>query len=148
MTNVNDGKPGNKPADTTAALEVIKRSPEHWAQRAFPMRRQGGTDAKPRMVSHPNFWQHKTAAALHGWADHAHHEGKPIEITGEAYYNALVAASEPKPQKRVEKYLDASGKEASREVPMPSQYVPCWDALSPHSHIAKLFKAAAAPAAS
>lgn len=56
-------------------------------------------------------WQHNAAAALHGWADHAHHAAAPIQITAKAYRNALRAAAEP----------DAVG-----------NYLPHPAALSPH----------------
>jgi hypothetical protein len=125
---------------TPAALEVKKRTPAEWAKLAFPMQRKGGTDAAPRFVSHPNFWQHKAAAALHGWADHEHHAGAPIQLTGDDYYAALVAASEPKPQKVVEKAI-RDGKEVDVERALPAQYVPHFPALSPHGHLAKQFKA-------
>jgi hypothetical protein len=56
-------------------------------------------------------WQHNAASALHGWREHEHHAGKPIQLTGKAYRNALRAAAEP----------DATG-----------NYAPCQAALSPH----------------
>jgi hypothetical protein len=40
-------------------------------------------------------WQHAAAAALHGWAEHAHHEGAQLEIELDDYLAALKAASAP-----------------------------------------------------
>lgn len=36
-------------------------------------------------------WQHNAAEQLHGWKNHAHHEGKPIELTRADYLAALKA---------------------------------------------------------
>ena len=40
-------------------------------------------------------WQHNCASALHGWREHEHHTGQPIQLTGKAYRNALRAVAEP-----------------------------------------------------
>jgi hypothetical protein len=40
-------------------------------------------------------WQHNAAAALHGWAENEHHEGKPVELSLDDYKKALLAASAP-----------------------------------------------------
>lgn len=40
-------------------------------------------------------WQHAAAAGLHGWTEHAHHAGEPIQITADAYKAALLAATTP-----------------------------------------------------
>lgn len=49
---------------------------------------------KPREM-----WRHAGASALHGWAEHAHHEGEPMQLSAEDYAAALEAAeqSNPKP---------------------------------------------------
>ena len=60
-------------------------------------------------------WKHAAAAALHGWAEHAHHEGKPMELEPEDYAAALKAAEAP----------NAEG-----------EYVPHAPALSKHAAIA------------
>ncbi len=39
--------------------------------------------------------QHLAAAELHGWAEHAHHEAKPIQLSKEDYEAALHAAYHP-----------------------------------------------------
>ena len=39
--------------------------------------------------------QHAAAAALHGWAEHEHHEAKAIQISADDYKAALLAASAP-----------------------------------------------------
>lgn len=107
----------NSGANVAGELAVVKKSPEHWMRVGFPATRKGGTDAEPRMIAHADLWQHAAAAALHGWADHAHHEGKAILLTAEEYFHALVAATEP---------------DAKR-----GDYVPHAPALSPHSGYAK-----------
>lgn len=40
-------------------------------------------------------WQHNAAAALHGWAEHEHHEAKPLGLSLDDYKAALLAASKP-----------------------------------------------------
>lgn len=67
-------------------------------------------------------WQHNAAAALHGWAAHAHHEGQPIRLSREAYLAALKAAEAPVP-------ISASSK--------VTDYVPHAAALSKHCPHAK-----------
>ncbi|HMI91568.1 MAG TPA: hypothetical protein VK509_09410, partial [Polyangiales bacterium] len=42
-----------------------------------------------------DLWKHAAAAALHGWAEHAHHEGKPMELSADDYAAALKAAEGP-----------------------------------------------------
>ncbi len=44
---------------------------------------------------HVNSFQHNSAAALHGWAEHEHHEAKPIDLSLDDYKKALLAASDP-----------------------------------------------------
>jgi len=90
-------------------------SPDKWAEVAFPMKRRG--DRSSIKVSHPSYWQHRAAAALHGWAEHAHHTGKPMQLTAEQYYAALVAASTTPARN--------------------GEYVPHFPALSPHASFAR-----------
>jgi hypothetical protein len=40
-------------------------------------------------------WQHAAAASLHGWAEHEHHEAKPLRLSPDDYKAALLAASAP-----------------------------------------------------
>jgi hypothetical protein len=56
-------------------------------------------------------WQHESASMLHGWAEHLHHTGKPIEISRADYLAALEAATK----------TDKVG-----------EYLPHQPALSPH----------------
>lgn len=37
-------------------------------------------------------WKHACAAAAHGWQEHAHHEGAPMQLTAADYKAALEAA--------------------------------------------------------
>jgi hypothetical protein len=99
-----------EPIDATALTEEergIKPSPNTVAVRGAQLPKQ---DA----------WKHAAAAALHGWAEHAHHTGKPMELSAEGYEAALKAVEGP-------------GKSGDYE-PHPA-------ALSPHSAIAKRDKA-------
>jgi hypothetical protein len=40
-------------------------------------------------------WQFAAAEMLHGWREHAHHEGKPMALSRAAFEEALKAAVEP-----------------------------------------------------
>lgn len=96
-------KPAEKPAKSAAA----KATPEQHAKAKglVTARRQtvavvmkspvGAAFPRPGIV-HDYAWQHRCAARLHGWDEHAHHAGKPIELTESDYDAALQAASEPK----------------------------------------------------
>lgn len=70
-------------AGATSAL----KTPEQWRDIAYKADKRGR--------QHASVWQHNAASAVHGWAEHAHHEGAPMLLTGEDYYAALVAASQP-----------------------------------------------------
>lgn len=43
---------------------------------------------------------HEAASSLHGWAEHAHHVGKPLELTRRDYEAALEAAAKPRKGER------------------------------------------------
>ncbi len=80
---------------------------------------------------------HDAAAALHGWAQHEHHEGSPIRISRDDYQAALKAASAP-----VTRALDKNGKPtgapidsheaAQKGIQTITDYEPHGPALSPH----------------
>jgi hypothetical protein len=80
---------------------------------------------------------HAGAEALHGWKEHAHHEGKPIHLSREDYESALKAAAAP-----VTRALDKDGKPtgepidsteaANKGIPTITDYEPHQPALSPH----------------
>jgi hypothetical protein len=40
-------------------------------------------------------WHYAAAEQLHGWREHAHHEGKPITLSRAAYEDALSATVAP-----------------------------------------------------
>jgi len=44
-----------------------------------------------KLVDAPE-WQRAAAASLHGWREHVHHAGAPIELTQTDYVAALEAA--------------------------------------------------------
>ncbi len=81
--------------------------------------------------------QHAAAAALHGWKEHEHHEGKPIRLSTEAYKAALHAAFNPitralgKDGKPTGEPID-SHEAAAKGVPTFTDYEPHTSALSPH----------------
>lgn len=102
-----------------------------------------GNQSESFELYHP---QHAGAEALHGWKEHAHHEGAPILLTKSDYENALRAAAEPvtrvvagfqpntkqaaagfKPGEKVD-----SHKAATFGVPVITDYEPHKPALSPH----------------
>lgn len=77
----------HKPAEPDgAATPAELLTPEQWARRKdlFVQAKFAGQD------SHFH-WTHAAAAALHGWAAHAHHAGEPIRLS-EADYDAALAA--------------------------------------------------------
>jgi len=81
-------------------------------------------------------WQHAAAAALHGWAQHAHHEAEPIKLSRKDYESALKAASYPvtrvlKDGKFVGEIVD-SHEAAAKGIPTFTDYEPHKPALSPH----------------
>lgn len=79
-------------------------------------------------------WQHNAAAALHGWAEHEHHEAKPMHLSAEDYRAALLAASNP-----VTRVIGKDGKlgekidsheAAAKGIPTHTDYEPHAPALS------------------
>jgi hypothetical protein len=104
------------------------------------------TSINGQSVSTDNYsWQHNAAAALHGWAEHEHHEAKPLEMSADDYKAALLAASKP-----VTRVIRKDGKPgdvidsheaADRGIPTHTDYEPHPAALSRHAAHAK--KAAA-----
>lgn len=64
-------------------------SPAQWAKAMFPRTARGHW---PR-----NYWQHRVAEVLHGWARHEHEEGKPMQLSAADYEAAIKAASKGKP---------------------------------------------------
>jgi hypothetical protein len=55
----------------------------------------GSAPPRPGTVDRYN-WRHAAAASLHGWSQHEHHAGKPIQLSDADYEAALEAASAPK----------------------------------------------------
>lgn len=85
---------------------------------------------------------HAGAEALHGWREHAHHEGEQIKLSVEDYKAALKAASVP--VTRVADDVERKGQSfkkgdeidshnaAELGVPVTTDYEPHAPALSPH----------------
>lgn len=85
---------------------------------------------------------HSGAEALHGWREHAHHAGAPIQLTRDEYSAALKAAAGP--VTRVVEEVTRKGqafkkgaaidshKAAELGVPVVTDYEPHNAALSPH----------------
>ena len=66
--------------DEPTMSSPVRRTPEEW-------RLLHGTRA-----SH-----YACARISHGWTEHEHHEGVPIQITEAAYFEALEAGAQPVP---------------------------------------------------
>lgn len=45
-------------------------------------------------------WHFAAAELLHGWREHAHHEGKPINLSKAAFEEALAAAVSPNRERK------------------------------------------------
>jgi hypothetical protein len=87
------------PQPATAPAATEKRSPREWAlalgHGPKPKRPQLVDEGTVQMLSSLlGSAKHEAAKALHGWDDHEHNEGAPIELTSEDYLAAL-AASHP-----------------------------------------------------
>ncbi len=96
-----------------------KLSVNEWAELKFPPNKKGH---RP-----PEFAFHAGAAALHGWAEHAHHENGAMELSEVDYNKAIEAAKAPKPAAT-----------PSKDNPLPREiYVPHKAALSKHSPAVK-----------
>jgi hypothetical protein len=95
--------------------------------------------------------QHAAAEALHGWKEHAHHEGKPIEISVDDYKRALLAAWKPvtRPVLKDGKLGDPidSHEAAEKGIATVTDYEPHKPALSKHAAHVKAAKAATKAAA-
>jgi len=93
-----------------------------------------GNQSESFDLYHP---QHAGAEALHGWKEHEHHTGKPIELSKAAYEGALKAAAAP-----VTRAIGKDGKPtgeplesyaaATAGIPTITDYEPHQPALSPH----------------
>lgn len=95
-----------------------QKTVDEWANVKFPADKKG---RRPMGFAH-----HAGAAALHGWAAHAHHENAPMELSEADYDKAVEAAKAPKP----------AGK-PTKDNPLPREaYQPHRAALSKH-HPAK-----------
>jgi hypothetical protein len=99
--------------------------------------------------------EHASAAALHGWGQHEHHEGEPIKLSRADYEAALKAAATPVTRVRAAdgrlgEPLDAEAAEkhaksrTADKGEIVTDYEPHDAALSKHSHLAQLRKAAEA----
>lgn len=105
----------------------------------------GSQDPVIRLYS----WQHAAAAALHGWAEHEHHEAAPIRLKVGDYKLALLAATNPVTRVAVDAKTDAKGnpvkagekvdshKAAELGIPTTTTYEPHPPALSKHAPHAK-----------
>lgn len=71
------------------------RSPDEWARaKGQWIEFKGVVDPELGNGSHYT-WQHACAAVMHGWREHEHQAGAPIQIT-EADYLAALDAAAPK----------------------------------------------------
>lgn len=142
---------GAAPAALVASPEPIakpvddgKASPEEHAKAlggAKTVTRAARVNSEPASFElyHPF---HNGAEALHGWREHAHHEGAPIRLSVDDYKAALKAASAPitrvaddvacKGQSFKKDAEIDSHKAADLGVPVITDYKPHAAALSPH----------------
>jgi hypothetical protein len=124
---------------STKAVSADLATPEEHAK-AFggvkPVQRAARVNNEP--ASFELYHQfHNGAEALHGWREHAHHTGAPIQLSADDYKAALKAASTP-----VTRVLDKEGKPtgepvdsldmANKGIPTITDYEPHQAALSPH----------------
>lgn len=129
-----------KPPAQPAKVEAEKRlTPAEHARRTGNVKPLAGLAINGDRRREQFSWQHAAAAQLHGWAEHEHHEGKPIELTAAEYEAALKAASEP-----VTREIDENGKpgrplsakelaELKGKKPTVTDYEPHPGALSKHA---------------
>lgn len=74
-----------EPAPPPAAPAPSTRTPEEWSRLTFPPNDKG---RQPYSV-----WKHAAAAALHGWSQHAHHEGAPMQLSAADYAAAIATVT-------------------------------------------------------
>ena len=104
--------------------EAKTQTPEQWAV-------ETGNVKSVRLPEFPGLsplysWQHASAAVVHGWREHAHHAGAPMQLTREDYEAALRSASTAA--------LTESGQPID---PKGDVYRPHPPALSPYKHISR-----------
>jgi len=75
---------------------------------------------------HPELHRHAAAAALHGWAQHEHHEAGPMALSAEDYDQALKAAA------KLPKAEDGKRPTYKPHLPALSPHHPTLGAQSPH----------------
>lgn len=75
-----------KSAPKKREKQAKKQSPMRWC-----LDLQKHTTGRPPMGNIIPVWQHNAAAALHGWGKHEHAANEPIQITEQAYLDALAA---------------------------------------------------------
>ena len=81
----------SKASKPEAQAEV--RSPQEWARaKGQFIEFKGVADPELGTGSHYT-WQHACAAVMHGWREHEHQAGAPIQITEVDYLAALDAAA-------------------------------------------------------
>lgn len=97
------------PTELPPAAPAVTATPDEWCAVLFPPNEKGR--------AHPDCWKHGAAAALHRWADHEHHAGKPMQLSQADYEGAIKAALSMVQVKR-----------GSEQIPT---YVPHAAALSP-----------------
>lgn len=89
MTEKNEkgGKP-DQPAS-------VKLTVSEWLQKKFP-----GTTTANGFRPHGDAWKHAAAAALHCWAEHAHHAGEEMQLSEADYDAACESACKVDPKTR------------------------------------------------
>ena len=82
---------GKEKPEAAPPKKADMRSPTDWAKALGEFHDAKGVPGQEDFFSA----RHAAAAALHGWNDHAHHEGRELEMT-EADYRTALDAGHPK----------------------------------------------------
>jgi hypothetical protein len=68
-----------------------RKSPRDWALELGNLKLRPLPAEQPNALTECYTAPHASAVVLHGWRQHAHHEGKPILLSREDYLAALAA---------------------------------------------------------
>lgn len=87
--------PKSDPPKPEPAKAVDKRTVSEHGAANYPGPAPGRGGQKGVGRPHPELWMHNTAAALHGWGQHAHHMAAEMLLSDEDYAAAIKAALKP-----------------------------------------------------
>lgn len=90
--------PQSQAPDRDVTPEPEQLSPQEWAKRLGQVRFAWLPSERPTNEKAAIYTAaHASAVVLHGWAQHEHHEGKPIQLSEADYKAALLAAQAAHP---------------------------------------------------